>query len=91
MKECAVVTGAAGGIGTAICSRLAKAGLEVLGIDLVEPPCKAPRSSSAVVSQAGCMTPSSGHAAAQRARRDSAPPANVGSDQAPALDFVQYR
>jgi NAD(P)-dependent dehydrogenase (short-subunit alcohol dehydrogenase family) len=38
MKACAVVTGAAGGIGSAICSRLAKAGVAVLGIDLVDPP-----------------------------------------------------
>jgi NAD(P)-dependent dehydrogenase (short-subunit alcohol dehydrogenase family) len=35
---CAVVTGAAGGIGTAICERLAQAGIAVLGIDLRQPP-----------------------------------------------------
>jgi NAD(P)-dependent dehydrogenase (short-subunit alcohol dehydrogenase family) len=34
---CAVVTGASGGIGTAICQRLAKAGVSVLGIDLQDP------------------------------------------------------
>jgi NAD(P)-dependent dehydrogenase (short-subunit alcohol dehydrogenase family) len=38
MKACAVVTGSSGGIGRAICSRLAKAGVRVLGIDLVDPP-----------------------------------------------------
>lgn len=38
MNECAVVTGAAGGIGAAICSRLSKAGIKVLGVDLVDPP-----------------------------------------------------
>lgn len=36
MKSCAVVTGAAGGIGTAVCARLAKAGMAVLGVDLVD-------------------------------------------------------
>lgn len=38
MKACAVVTGAAGGIGAAICSRLSKAGMAVLGVDLVDLP-----------------------------------------------------
>ena len=38
MKDCAVVTGAAGGIGAAICARLSKAGIKVLGVDVVEPP-----------------------------------------------------
>jgi NAD(P)-dependent dehydrogenase (short-subunit alcohol dehydrogenase family) len=37
MTTCAVVTGAAGGIGSAICSRLASAGVAVLGVDIVEP------------------------------------------------------
>jgi NAD(P)-dependent dehydrogenase (short-subunit alcohol dehydrogenase family) len=37
MKTCAVVTGAAGGIGFAICRRLAQAGISVLGIDLQDP------------------------------------------------------
>ena len=37
MKSCAVVTGASGGIGTAICQRLANAGMAVLGIDLQDP------------------------------------------------------
>jgi NAD(P)-dependent dehydrogenase (short-subunit alcohol dehydrogenase family) len=37
MTACAVVTGATGGIGAAICARLAKAGMAVLGVDLVEP------------------------------------------------------
>jgi NAD(P)-dependent dehydrogenase (short-subunit alcohol dehydrogenase family) len=37
MNACAIVTGAAGGIGAAICSKLAKAGMAVLGVDLVDP------------------------------------------------------
>jgi NAD(P)-dependent dehydrogenase (short-subunit alcohol dehydrogenase family) len=37
VKSCAVVTGAAGGIGMAICRRLSQAGIAVCGIDVREP------------------------------------------------------
>ena len=37
MKSCALVTGASGGIGTAICKKLSSEGVAVLGVDVKEP------------------------------------------------------
>ena len=91
----AVVTGAAGGIGSALCAALASEGMRVAGLDRAVPPAACARSRSSPISPTsarGRSRPSRVSSVSWARRRSSSAPPGVVSEARPReLELEEWR